>query len=692
MGLLSLGTPLSWDEAQKHADHVRSHGITQLLNIFHRLKTRKKDHLLWGDEVEYVVVNFDDAAQKVTLSLDAHATLEKLEKIEKAAEARGDVPPSSWKPEYGRYMLESTPGAPYGSSLKDLLSVEPSMRDRRALAISNLPTTNNSVLTITSFPLLGSGNFWSPPCDHNPLSSSNGAARSLFIPDVCINEHVRFPTLTKNIRTRRGGKVAINLPIFVDRSTPRPFREPIPDTIKAMTTEELRELASIACSTRAPEYQAYRESKSHLLDCVPDAKEDSVYLDCMCFGMGCCCLQITFQACSIEEARRLYDQLAVVSPIMLTLSAAAPIFKGYLTDVDCRWNVIAGAVDDRTREERGLDPLENSRFVIPKSRYDSVSHYLSNGPNYSGPGGCSTDDVRGNFYKEKYNDYDLVYDKSIHARLIEGGMDEPLARHFAHLFIRDPLVIYRELLDQDDEHSSDHFENIQSTNWQTMRFKPPPPQLPNMGWRVEFRSCEVQPTDYENAAFAVFVVLLTRTILSFDLNFYIPISKVDENMQVAQRRDAVLKERFWFRKNVFGSAAGRAAAMSGLPSFTGETNGVTTNGAVDEDAYDQFTINEIINGKGDFPGLVPLVESYLKASHLDHKIHSALSDYVSVISRRATGKLKTAARWTRDFVGSHPQYLGDSVVNQKVAYDLVRKLDEIGRKKGSVCIGMCPFE
>jgi glutamate--cysteine ligase catalytic subunit len=33
-------------------------------------------------------------------------------------------------------------------------------------------------------------------------------------------------------------------------------------------------------------------------------------------------------------------------------------------------------------------------------------------------------------------------------------------------------------------------------------------------------------TDFENAAFAIFVVLLSRAILSFNLNFYIPISKV----------------------------------------------------------------------------------------------------------------------------------------------------------------------
>jgi glutamate--cysteine ligase catalytic subunit len=33
-------------------------------------------------------------------------------------------------PEYGRYMLESTPGMPYGATLEDLLSVEGNMKFR----------------------------------------------------------------------------------------------------------------------------------------------------------------------------------------------------------------------------------------------------------------------------------------------------------------------------------------------------------------------------------------------------------------------------------------------------------------------------------------------------------------------------------------------------------------------------------
>ena len=264
---------------------------------------------------------------------------------------------------------------------------------------------------------------------------------SLFISDEAITKHVRFPTLTANIRKRRGEKVAINLPIFVDKNTPRPFREPLPP---AVVEQNLAKAASTL-----PDYE-------------PNAKEDHVYLDAMCFGMGCSCLQVTIQACTVEAGRRLYDHLTVMTPIMLCLSACAPIFRGYLVDVDCRWEVIAGSVDDRTKQERGLEPLTTDKFVIPKSRYESVSRYLSPGPNVSGT--CATmpdfnKEAEGSlYYKSEYNDLPEVYDEKIYQQLIDGGVDELLAKHYAHLFIRDPLVVFSEMLNIDDEHNGDHFE------------------------------------------------------------------------------------------------------------------------------------------------------------------------------------------------------------------------------------------
>ena len=92
----------------------------------------------------------------------------------------------------------------------------------------------------------------------------------------------------------------------------------------------------------------------------------------------------------------MYDQLAVLAPIMLAMTAASPIFKGRLADIDVRWTVIAQSVDDRTPMERGLFDERVAQMSaeelaalrqpgragdgmrrIPKSRYDSVSarHY-----------------------------------------------------------------------------------------------------------------------------------------------------------------------------------------------------------------------------------------------------------------------------------------------------------------------------
>lgn len=284
-----------------------------------------------------------------------------------------------------------------------------------------------------------------------------------------------FRTLVQNIRSRRGRKVIIEIPIFKDINTPDPFLETY------LYNDEEAKAAT---------------------------KADHVYLDAMGFGMGCCCLQVTFQASNLDEATRLYDQLTPVSPIAMALSAASPVHRGFLTDRDCRWSVIAQSVDDRTKEELGEEPLKNNKYRINKSRYDSIDSYIS------------ADSA-------KYNDIQVVYNEEYYEKMVKEGVDPAIAMHVAHLFIRDPISVFKEKLDQDDENETDHFENIQSTNWQNMRFKPPPPNS-SIGWRVEFRPMEVQITDFENAAYVVFVVLLTRVILSYRLNLLIPISKVSE--------------------------------------------------------------------------------------------------------------------------------------------------------------------
>ena len=286
-------------------------------------------------------------------------------------------------------------------------------------------------------------------------------------------------------------------------------------------------------------------------------------------------------------------------------------------------------------------------------------------------------------------DPNLIVDKTLKQRLLDGGMDDLLATHFAHLFIRDPLVIFAEDLQELDLSKTDHFENLQSTNWQHMRFKPPPPDK-DTGWRVEFRPMEIQITDFENAAFSIFIVLITRAILSFDLNFYIPIAKTTENMETAHARNAVLEKKFYFRKNPFPSRPPKPAT-NGDGSISAEPSRPATPVGSVEDEYTLLTIAEIINGQytsaedgteNGFPGLIPLVESYLNSVNVDVETRCELARYLDLIRKRADGRLWTGAKWIREFVARHPEYQHDSVVGQGICYDLIKAAQEITEKEG----------
>ncbi|XP_052763772.1 glutamate--cysteine ligase catalytic subunit-like [Mya arenaria] len=615
MGLLTEGSPLSWKDTKSHADHVRKHGIIQFINEFKRLRNRTKDVLYWGDEVEYMLVKLDHENKTAKLSLKAESVLQTLQQVEKD---HPDDHPTTWRPEYASYMVEGTPGKPYGGLMAHFNLVEANMR-RRRMEIKECLGKDEIPLSLTAFPRLGSGDFTKPQTTPTPDA---GASRSLFFSDeVIFQGHPRFRTLTRNIRERRGEKVAINVPIFKDTNTPSPFLEDL------------------------TQYGDKGESQK-------GAKPDHIYMDCMGFGMGCSCLQVTFQACNIEEARTLYDQLTPLCPILLALTAASPIYRGFVSDLDTRWTVISQSVDDRTEEERGLKPLEKEKFVINKSRYDSIDSYLS----------CDI-----------YSDIDLVYDRDIYQQLIDAGIDDLVSRHVAHLFIRDPISLFSEKIHQNDEEDTDHFENIQSTNWQTMRFKPPPPKS-NIGWRVEFRPMEVQLTDFENAAYTTFLVLMTRVILTFGLKFIIPLTKVDENLQRAFKRDAVLEQKFYFRKDILTDCSPPEAEECIIQCCDGRQCRL-------QDQYTEMTINDIIHGKDDFPGLIPLIEHYLEMEEIDIDTSCTLKQYLNFISARASGKLKTTARWMRDFVTSHPDYKQDSVVTETINYDLLMKCAKISEEQ-----------
>ena len=314
-----------------------------------------------------------------------------------------------------------------------------------------------------------------------------------------------------------------------------------------------------------------------------------------------------------------------------------------------------------------MQPLCNDRWQIPKSRWSSGSTYISQ-------------DAR---LKDEYQDPALIVNEAVKERLLDAGMDQRLAAHFGHLFIRDPLIVYEEDLEKVDLNETKRFEMIQSTNWQSLRLKPPVLSSNGTGWRIEVRTMEVQITDFENAAFSIFVVLLTKAILHFDLNLYIPIAKIDENMEIAHTRDAVVSQKFFFRTRITPETV-RSKLASSIPLTNGENIQDVPLKASNRPVTDEYrlmSINEIINGasssRDESPGLIPLIHKYLDTCDYDSTTRNRLDEYLNFMSERANGTLPTTAKWLRSFVQKHPEYDSNSVVGTGVLYDLVKLLDKM---------------
>mmetsp|Transcript_23206 Transcript_23206/g.53705 ORF Transcript_23206/g.53705 Transcript_23206/m.53705 type:complete len:719 (+) Transcript_23206:73-2229(+) len=622
-----VGAPLSFAESKAHLKAVRRRGVQQFIQLYQRVEHAQTAELLWGDELEYHVLKLffgsgdNDSARTVKLSLRAPELLNQLAIAEGSDPRRIDG--CAWHAEYGTWMVEATPREPYGGYATELLRVERSMRLRRQRLLSVL-APDEIITTMPTFPLMGVGEFTHP---HFPVNGPN--AQSSCVPDEATNPHPRMQTLTANIRARRGSNVDVRIPLYKDVAT--------------------------------PEFKA--------AEVTPESKAPTVAGDAMAFGMGNCCLQVTFQARDVHESRFLTDQLAVLAPIFLALTAATPVFKGRLVDTDVRWAAIEQAVDDRTPAERraegeavpegaeecGLAGDGVRRFA--KSRYASISHYIYD---------CPVAKLKGEPNPTaELNDLNCDVDPEIATMLREAGIDEMLTQHIAYNFSRDPLVIFRERLEVED--TTEDFESLQSTNWNSVRWKPPPTLDSPIGWRTEFRSMEVQMTDFENAAFCTVVMLLTRAILAFDLDLLVPLSKVDENMHRAHDRDAISTQKFHFRKHL---------APPRKPGDVAPCRCSMLDGSSDTE---EMTLAEVLNGKGSyFPGLLPLCGAYVDSIRFDAATRGEVHKYMKLLALRASGQLQTNAQWQRELVTTHDDYRFDSVVSPAIAHDLALAVHEVG--------------
>ena len=638
MGFLKIfGIPLSFIESLKYHKIIRDNFVNFVIKALKSVTINKNPQ--FGYEFEFHKIKIDDEKKHVYLDLTAQNDIYK-------ASTYNLKTGFYICHEYGGWMVEAIHDDPF--PILDLTKLTDSVNN--LYKYLNNKFGNNSILSFSSFPMLGCGDYFEQKLDFDSDSEGeenekteseknllkadikkleekqeqkkkekeeldlNPYTKSIYLNDNIINKHPRFATLAKNIRERRGKKVEIKIPIFKDINTN--FK---------VTPEE--------------PYPNY------------------VYMDAMGFGMGNCCVQVTLGTCCLNTALFLYDEMIPFTPILLCISSNTPLFKGKLTDYDNRWSSISQSVDDRTDEER--DP-KSSKYIY-KSRYSSCYSYISNSK----------------YTKDYMNDYPkMPINQDYYKKFIENGLSNNLAIHFCNLLIRDPLVIFSEKINITDENDMSHFENINSTNWNSLRFKIPRATDKDLCFKVEVRPLDLEITPFENTAMITLILLLYGMILRMECDFIIPISLVDENFERAYQNDAINKKKFWWRVNSFKSEEIYPIycqrKVENLEKITFEED-IKNN-------IKELTIDEIFNGckQYNYPGIL----QHLKI--ISQKIFNAeknCENYLNFLSKRASGEFWTDAKYVRNFILNHPKYNRDSKINDEINYDLIKHILKIQNKE-----------
>lgn len=302
--LKDVGTTLTYHESKKYIDGIKKDGIIQFLHLYKKFKDLEGTGRLWGDELEYHIVNVDPETGKVRIKLTASEIIQRIQSD--AFEVQ---------PEFGKWMIEAVPKKPY-DIVCDPERVFGNISLRRTEIQRNLDQ-NDYILPIPVFFLLGVGDYYSPTekreTEHERLviNDSNMAAaceeeeksiatqkedshkkdlilkpmekadknefsRSKFVDDEIMSAFPRYFTYVRNFRLRRGSPMSVKIPIFRDVNTSFEMTEDEP-------------------------FPGY------------------IFMDAALFGMGNGCLQQTFSTKGLPNARYLTDQLAVIAPLMVSI-------------------------------------------------------------------------------------------------------------------------------------------------------------------------------------------------------------------------------------------------------------------------------------------------------------------------------------------------------------------------------------
>ena len=590
--------------------------------------------------------------------------------------------------------------------------------------------SKHGFLSASVFPLLGAGDDYYKLVDINNKNqlvedaefeielnkkrSNNPYSKSEYTNDHIITAHPRFETFTSHCRLRNGKNPCILVPIYNDENTYLNFENlkkeeydlkysynelkysrinnsycskymnkkiDIDLNENSLNNENKNSNTNMNMNREVIEIKEEnkKDKDNNKLTNIKNDKNDKndknpennikpekypgfIHMDSFTSGMGNGCMQVTFGLNNLNEALYIYDQFIPCMPLLLSLSASSSIVKGKLSGWDNRFNILAQACDDRTDDEK--DP--KSEKYIYKSRYSNVYSYISCNP----------------YIQDHHNEYPkMPIDKEYYKKLTDKGFNTRFAEYICNLFVREPMIVFEKKIEVEKKEDPTHFISFMSTNWNSIRFKPPLENDKDKFYKLEIRPCDLQFSPFENAAITTFIILYSRILRNYDINFIIPMSMNDTNFEKAHFNNAASKEKFFWRVNGITKEYEKWGKYVRKGSFCNSAYKVPEgyeSKEKDLESIKELTVDEILNGNEEYGyvGLLKIMKFFVINRYKEHQ-HELLLGHLDFLSDRAKGKLLTGAQYVRKLVLNHPKYKKDSVVSQEIAYDVAMEIVDI---------------
>jgi glutamate--cysteine ligase catalytic subunit len=173
----------------------------------------------------------------------------------------------------------------------------------------------------------------------------------------------------------------------------------------------------------------------------------------------------------------------------------------------------------------------------------------------------------------------------------------------------------------------------------------------------------------------VFTGMIVNVLTFFDVDFVLPISLVDQNMNHAMKRNALFDLKFWWKTHAVKRDSKGRPLKSNVSSFDflkNQTLSQLKDQSDDAKHYKQITIAQLLLGDSSLgvDSLIELIKAYMHAKKWSEQHFNSISKYLDFMVARATGLLPTDAQFLRRFVKDHPKYNHDSILSDEINFDI----------------------